>query len=105
KSATSSESSTSPASSEGAKAPNAALSAPSELSGFSGFFGLSELSGLLFFWSAGVVFFSVRLLGGWFLARRLALRAVRPAGAEIQALARRVAGRLALDRIVSIYVS
>lgn len=63
------------------------------------------LAGVLVMWLAGVGVFSVRLLGGWIAVRRLARRTVRPAAADIQALARRVAGRLALDRIVGIFES
>jgi len=55
---------------------------------------------ILTVWLAGVVALTVRLLGGWVVARRLARRAVRPVSPEVHALARRVAGRLALDRIV-----
>jgi beta-lactamase regulating signal transducer with metallopeptidase domain len=56
-------------------------------------------------WSAGVIALSLRLLGGWIVARRFARRALSPASAEIQALARRVAGRLALDRVVGVFES
>jgi len=56
-------------------------------------------------WLAGVGVFSLRLLGGWIAVRRLARRTVRPAGPDVQALARRVAGRLALDRMVGIFES
>lgn len=60
---------------------------------------------VLVVWLAGVSTLSLRLLGGWIVARRLATRAVRPVAPEIQALARRVAGRLALDRIVRVVES
>ena len=63
------------------------------------------LGSVLVLWLVGVGVFSVRLLGGWIAVRRLARRTVRPAGADIQALARRVAGRLALDRMVGIFES
>jgi len=56
-------------------------------------------------WLAGVVALSVRLLGGWLVARRLVTRAVRPAVPEIGALARRLAGRLRLDRMVRLFES
>lgn len=56
-------------------------------------------------WLAGVVVLSVRLTGGWLVARRLATRAVRPVTPEIHALARRVAGRIALDRFVRFFES
>jgi len=60
---------------------------------------------VLAFWIAGVVTLSLRLFGGWVVARRLATRATRPVAPEIHALARRVAGRLALDRLVHIVES
>ena len=63
------------------------------------------VAGVVMTWLAGVGVFSLRLLGGWIAVRRLARRTIRPAGAEIQALARRVAGRLALDRVVGIFES
>lgn len=60
---------------------------------------------VLSLWLVGVAVLSLRLAGGWVVARRLVWRSVRPASAEIQALARRVAGRLALDRIVRVVES
>jgi beta-lactamase regulating signal transducer with metallopeptidase domain len=60
---------------------------------------------ILVLWSAGVIVLSLRLLGGWFVARRLARRRTSPATPEIQALARKIAGRLALDRIVGVFES
>jgi beta-lactamase regulating signal transducer with metallopeptidase domain len=56
-------------------------------------------------WLAGVALLSMRLLGGWLVARRLAKRALRPVAPEIEAMARRVAGRLALDRVVAVFES
>ena len=56
-------------------------------------------------WLAGVIALSVRLLGGWLVARRLVTRAVQPAAPEIRALARRLAGRLRLDRMVRLFES
>lgn len=56
-------------------------------------------------WSIGVIALSIRLLGGWLVARRIAHRAVRPVSAEIQALVTRVAGRLALERVVRVVES
>ena len=44
-------------------------------------------------WIAGVVGLSVRLTGGWIVARRLAFRTVRDVDAEIARLAARVADR------------
>jgi len=53
-------------------------------------------------WFLGVFILSIRLLGGWVVARRLARRSVRPVSRELESLARRIAGRLALDRVVRI---
>jgi beta-lactamase regulating signal transducer with metallopeptidase domain len=52
-------------------------------------------------WSAGVLVLATRLFGGWWVARRLARR-VMPVGPEIESMAVRLAGRLALDRVVRI---
>jgi beta-lactamase regulating signal transducer with metallopeptidase domain len=60
---------------------------------------------ILAIWLSGVVLLSLRLLGGWIVARRLITRAVRPVSPEIHSLARRVAGRLALDRVVRVLES
>ncbi len=56
-------------------------------------------------WLAGVTFFSLRLIGGWIVARRYAQRAVQPASDQIQALARQLADRLAVRRAVAILQS
>jgi beta-lactamase regulating signal transducer with metallopeptidase domain len=56
-------------------------------------------------WLLGVAVLSVRLFGGWMVARRLARRAVRPASPELQSLAQRIAGRLALERVVRVVES
>jgi beta-lactamase regulating signal transducer with metallopeptidase domain len=60
---------------------------------------------LLLIWFAGVSALSLRLLRSWIAARRLATRAVRPVTPDVQVLARRVAARLALDRIVRVLES
>jgi len=60
---------------------------------------------VLLVWMAGVVALSLRLAGGWIVARRLLRRAVRPASTDVQSLARSIAGRLALDRIVRVVES
>ncbi len=60
---------------------------------------------VLVLWLSGVAVFSLRLLGGWVVARRMVTRAVRPVAPEIAVLARRVAARLALDRVVRIVES
>ena len=56
-------------------------------------------------WLCGVAVFSMRLAGGWIVARRMVTRGVRPVTPEIALLARRVAGRLALDRAVRLIES
>ena len=56
-------------------------------------------------WFSGILVLSVRLLGGWVVARRMAHRAVRPAAAHIQALAADLAVRLALQRAVRVFES
>ena len=56
-------------------------------------------------WLAGVALLSVRLAGGWLVAHRSARHGVRPVPSEIHALARRIAGRLALERIVAVFES
>jgi beta-lactamase regulating signal transducer with metallopeptidase domain len=60
---------------------------------------------LLAAWLCGVAVFSMRLAGGWIVARRMVTRDVRPVTPEIALLARRVAGRLALDRAVRLIES
>ena len=60
---------------------------------------------ILTVWLSGVVLLSLRLLGGWVVARRLVTRAIRPVSPEIHSLVRRVAGRMALDRVVRIFES
>ena len=84
--------------------------APEPLSGLSSSAPFGRMtpavqSAVLVIWFAGVVALSVRLLGGWVVARRLATDAVRPASAELLTLARQVAGRMALDRIVTVLES
>ena len=60
---------------------------------------------ILTVWLSGVILLSLRLLGGWIVARRLITRAIRPVSPEIHSLVRRVAGRMALDRIVRVFES
>lgn len=60
---------------------------------------------MLGIWVAGVIFLSVRLLGGWVVARRLVTRDVTPATPEIERFARRVAEQLALGRAVRVLLS
>ena len=56
-------------------------------------------------WMTGVVLLSLRLLGGWVMTRRLVVGARGLAAPGIRALARRVAERLALTRIVEVFES
>ena len=56
-------------------------------------------------WLTGVTFFSLRLFGGWIVARRMVRQSVRPAADHIQVLALRVADRLALRRVVAVLES
>ncbi|HEX5217460.1 MAG TPA: M56 family metallopeptidase [Vicinamibacterales bacterium] len=56
-------------------------------------------------WLGGVFLLSVRLLGGWVVARRLARRAIKPVSADIQVIVRRIAAHLALDRVVRVFES
>jgi TonB family protein len=60
------------------------------------------LSTLVALWLAGVLVLSVRLLGGWVVARRLATTAGRDVDDDVQDLASRVAERLQLNRLVRI---
>jgi beta-lactamase regulating signal transducer with metallopeptidase domain/multidrug resistance efflux pump len=60
---------------------------------------------VLVLWLTGVVVLSIRLAGGWIVARRMARRAIQLASPDVQSLARLVAGRLALDRVVRIVES
>lgn len=56
-------------------------------------------------WMVGVMFFALRLVGGWMLTRRLAIEGVRPVDASVEALARDVADRLGLRRVVRVVES
>ncbi len=59
----------------------------------------------VFVWMSGILVLSIRLAGGWLVARRMATRAVRPAAAHIQAVAAALADRLALGRVVDVFES
>ncbi len=63
------------------------------------------LSTLVLLWLTGVLLLSLRLLGGWMLARRLTTAAVRPVTRQVQALADSVSGRLGLCRLVRVVES
>ena len=56
-------------------------------------------------WFGGVLVLSGRLLGGWIVARRLTRRHISPVTPEVASLASRVAGRLALHRVVRVLES
>jgi beta-lactamase regulating signal transducer with metallopeptidase domain len=56
-------------------------------------------------WLLGVAVFSLRLVGGWIVARRYVGRAVQPAADHLQTLAREVAGRLGVRRTVTVLQS
>jgi beta-lactamase regulating signal transducer with metallopeptidase domain len=60
---------------------------------------------VLLSWLTGVASLSVRLFGGWVVARRFAHRATWPVTPDIHALARRIAGRLAVERAVQVFQS
>ncbi|HKW01684.1 MAG TPA: M56 family metallopeptidase, partial [Vicinamibacterales bacterium] len=60
---------------------------------------------VLAIWMIGVIALSIRLLGGWLTARRVTRRQRRPVTAEIQAMAARLAERLALRRVVDVVES
>jgi beta-lactamase regulating signal transducer with metallopeptidase domain len=60
---------------------------------------------VLLIWSVGVAAMSARLAVRWWLARRLARRGRAMAAADLQAMATRLAGRLALDRVVRLLQS
>jgi TonB family protein len=60
------------------------------------------LSTLVLLWLTGVLVLSLRLLGGWVLARRLATAAVQPVRQHVQAMADTVRARLGLTRLVRV---
>ncbi|MBA3269438.1 MAG: M56 family metallopeptidase, partial [Acidobacteria bacterium] len=56
-------------------------------------------------WMLGVAVLSLRMLGGWMLAQRLARRAVAAVSPSVEAAARRIAGRLEVQRRVRVLES
>lgn len=60
---------------------------------------------ILAVWLTGVLFLSLRLLGGLVVARRHATRAVRPVSPQVQRIADSLAARLALRRAVRVFES
>jgi beta-lactamase regulating signal transducer with metallopeptidase domain len=59
-------------------------------------------STVLLVWLTGVIALSVRLLGGWLHARRVAHHDLRPAAPEILAMTRRLAERLVVSPMVDV---
>lgn len=66
--------------------------------------GLWPAAGV-FAWLLGIGTLSIRLAGGWLVARRMATEAVRPATVQVQLVAAAVAERLALRRAVRVLES
>ena len=60
---------------------------------------------VLVLWSLGVCALALRLAGGWALTLRLSRRGTKPVAPDIAVIARRVAARLALSRIVQCFES
>lgn len=56
-------------------------------------------------WIGGVAFFSMRLFGGWVVARRMARHAVTPAAVHIQRMAVDLAERMNVRRVVQVLES
>ena len=60
---------------------------------------------ILGFWGLGVAVLSLRLVGGWAVARRVATHTLTPVGAELQHLAAQVAVRVNVRRAVRVCAS
>jgi beta-lactamase regulating signal transducer with metallopeptidase domain len=56
-------------------------------------------------WLGGVAFFSVRLFGGWIVARRMSRHAVTPAALNIRRMAHDLSERLQIRRVVQVLES
>ena len=56
-------------------------------------------------WMTGMILLSVRLAGGWLIARRMTTRGVKPAAAHVQAAAAVLAQKLGLRRAVRVLES
>jgi beta-lactamase regulating signal transducer with metallopeptidase domain len=63
------------------------------------------LLAVLFAWLAGVTILSIRLVGGWLVTRRLVRRDISPVSHAIEVLAKRVAARLDVGRVVRVFES
>jgi bla regulator protein BlaR1 len=57
---------------------------------------------ILSLWAAGVLFLSLRLVGGWTVAHRLATDAIIPVSDELQAMAARLAARMRVRTTVRV---
>ena len=53
-------------------------------------------------WAVGVMVLSLRFIGGWAVARRLATQTLRPVGEDLQALAAQMAARLNVRGVVRV---
>ncbi len=60
---------------------------------------------ILTIWIVGIVVLSTRAVGGWWLARRVARDAVTPISDELQSVARSLATRLGIRRVVGVFES
>ena len=67
--------------------------------------GAMPIGALVIAWAAGVFIFTVRLGGGWVVARRAARCAVRPAEARLQRIAADLSRRLDIRRAVAVLES
>lgn len=56
-------------------------------------------------WLIGVVVLSVRAMGGWWVARRVARQALTPLSDELQSVAAALAQRLGVRRVIGVYAS
>jgi beta-lactamase regulating signal transducer with metallopeptidase domain len=56
-------------------------------------------------WAAGAVTFSIRMLGGWLLAHRMARRGIEPHSASLASLFARLAERMGITRLPRLLVS
>jgi beta-lactamase regulating signal transducer with metallopeptidase domain len=63
------------------------------------------LSLVVLAWAAGVLMLSLRLVGGWLVARRLAARVVGPVSPEVLVVAARVSNRLGVRQAVRVLES
>lgn len=81
---------------------SAEMATPAPAAGLESFALPVVLSAMVALWLGGVLVLSVRLLGGWMVARRLATTARHEVDDQVRELAARVAERLRLTRLVRI---